>query len=93
MFAKKVHKNTCKYPSYLLSKCFSNLFLILTFFSDTNHGRGKIGGTFTSNVSLVPPVWTKIHTHCKNFLKIFTVSNWCRRYYYCYIYYYIYECS
>ena len=56
MFAKKVHKNIYKYPSYLLSKCFSNLLLILTFFSDTNHGRGKIGGTFTSNVSLVPPV-------------------------------------
>ena len=74
MFAKRVHKKIYKYPPYLLSKCFSNLLLGLqikpnfqnaTFFSNTNHGRGSIGGTFTANVSLVPPVSTKIDTHCK----------------------------
>ena len=64
MFAKKVHKNT-KYPSCLFSKCFSNLlfglqvkpkFQIVIFFSDTNHGRSSIGGTFTANDCLAPPV-------------------------------------
>ena len=85
IFGKKVHKQIYKYPSYLFSKCFSNLlpglqvkskFQIATFFSDTNHGKGSIGGTFTANVSLVPPVWRKIHSHCKN-LKNVTASNWC----------------
>ena len=87
MFVKKVHQKIYKYASYLPSKCFSNLLLglqvkpklqIVTFFPDTNHARGSIGGTFTANVSLVPPVWTKIYTHCKN-VKNFTVSDWyCR---------------
>lgn len=58
--------------------CLSNLlpglrvkskFQTATFFSVINHGRGSIGGTFTANVSLIPPVWTKIHSHYKN-LKI-----------------------
>ena len=70
-------------PSYLLSKCFNNLLLglqvkpksqILTFFSDTNNDRDSTGDTFTANVSLVPPVLTKIHKHCKS-LKNVTVGN------------------
>ena len=66
MFVKKCsQRNIYKYLSYLLSKCFSNLLpvpkvkpqlQIVTFFSNTNYGRGSIGDTFTANVSLVPPV-------------------------------------
>ena len=68
MFAKRVHQKIYKYALYLLSNCFSNLLLglqvkpkieIVSFFSDTNHGRGRIGGTFTANVSLIPPVSKK----------------------------------
>ena len=54
-------------------------FQIVTFFSNTNHDIRSNGGTFTANVCLIPPTWTKIHTHCKN-LKIFTVGNWWYRF-------------
>ena len=83
-----------KYLSYLLSKCFSNLlpglqvkpkFQTVTFFPDTNHGRGSIGDTFTANISLVPSVWTKIHRYCKNLYYYY------HKYYCSYIYYYIFE--
>ena len=75
-FQKKVHKKN-------MQICLSNLlpglrvkskFQTVTFFSVINHGRDSIGGTFTANVSLIPPVLTKIHSHCKS-LRSFTVSN------------------
>ena len=65
MFGKKNSQKIYKYPSYLLSRWFRNLLLglqvkpkfqIVTFVSDTNHGRGIIRGTFTDTVCLVLPV-------------------------------------
>ena len=62
MFGKKNSQKIYKYPSYLLSRWFRNLLLglqvkpkfqIVTFVSDTNHGRNIIGGTFTDTVCLV----------------------------------------
>ena len=65
MFAKKLHqKYTNMHHIYSQSAsviyCFGlqvkPKFQIVTFFPDINHGKGSIGGTFTANVSLVPPV-------------------------------------
>ena len=55
---------------------------ILPFFN-TNHGRGSLEHTFTTNVSLV--FLTKIHA-MKN-LKSLSVRNYCCKCYYCCIYY------
>ena len=61
MFAKKVHKETYKCPSHLLSKCFSNFlpelevkpkFQIVTFFSDTT-----MAETALETLSLLIYLW------------------------------------
>ena len=87
MFSKNILKKIYKYSSYLPSKCFSfkvlhllpglqvkPKFQIVTSFFDTNHGRGSSEGTFATNISLVLPVWTRIHMHYKN-VKNLTVSK------------------
>ena len=65
LFAKKSSRKNISYLSYSLSKCFSNLLpglqvkpkiQFVTFSSDTNYGKGSIGGICTANGSLVPPV-------------------------------------
>ena len=57
VFAKKVHKKyTNIHPFYLQSASGKTKIPNYNIFSDTSHGRGSIGGTFTATVWLVPPV-------------------------------------
>ena len=54
-------------------------FQVIIFFV-TNHGRGSLEGTFTTNVSLVPPLLTKT-TCTEEKLKRFTASSYSYKYY------------
>ena len=52
---------TLKVPQKLIFFLERPKFQIVIFFN-TNHGRGSLDGTFTTNVSLV--LLTKIYAHC-----------------------------
>ena len=40
-------------------------FFLFFFLFWWYHSRGSLEDTFTTNVSLIPPLWTKIHAHWK----------------------------
>ena len=62
---KNIHQIYFQNVFFYSKKCFSNLlfglqvkpkFQPVTGFHHTNYGKGSIGGTFTTNVPLVPLV-------------------------------------